>query len=29
MPEHRFAVLVDGENMSPRYLSAVMAEINR
>jgi hypothetical protein len=29
MSGHRFAVLVDGENMSPRYLSAVMAEINR
>lgn len=29
MSEHRFAVLVDGENMSPRYLNAVMAEINR
>ena len=29
MSGHRFAVLVDGENISPRYLSAVMAEVNR
>lgn len=29
MSEHRFAVLVDGENTSPRFLSAVLAEINR
>ncbi|NLJ73393.1 MAG: NYN domain-containing protein [Firmicutes bacterium] len=29
MSEHHFAVLVDGENVSPRFLSAIMAEINR
>lgn len=29
MSEHRFAVLVDGENISPRFLSSVLAEINR
>ncbi len=29
MAEHRFAVLVDGENVSPRFLGAILAEINR
>ncbi|HHY09459.1 MAG TPA: NYN domain-containing protein [Firmicutes bacterium] len=29
MSEHHFAVLVDGENVSPRFLNAIMAEINR
>ncbi len=29
MSEHRFAVLVDGENVSPRFLGAILAEINR
>lgn len=29
MPEHHFAVLVDGENVSPRFLAPILAEINR
>ena len=29
MAEHRFAVLVDGENISPRFLAPILAEINR
>ena len=29
MPEHHFAVLVDGENISPRFLGPILAEINR
>lgn len=29
MAEHHFAVLVDGENVSPRFLAPVLAEINR
>ena len=29
MAEHRFAVLVDGENISPRFLGPILAEINR
>ena len=29
MSEHHFAVLVDGENVSPRFLSSILAEINR
>ena len=29
MAEHHFAVLVDGENISPRFLGPILAEINR
>jgi uncharacterized LabA/DUF88 family protein len=29
MSEHHFAVLVDGENISPRFLAPILAEINR
>lgn len=29
MAEHRFAVLIDGENISPRFLGPILAEINR
>ncbi len=29
MSEHHFAVLVDGENISPRFLGPILAEINR
>lgn len=29
MAEHHFAVLVDGENVSPRFLASILAEINR
>lgn len=29
MAEHHFAVLVDGENISPKFLGPILAEINR
>jgi len=27
--EHRFAILIDGENIAPRFLGPILAEINR
>ena len=29
MSEHRYAVLIDGENIAPRFLGPILAEINR